>query len=209
MMHLRLSLVLLALLVLPVAARAQKPELDADAKEILAYNLTMPVFRQILVATRNMAEAAKQHPKYARAMRLEAEIDALEKKIEDTEEPSEADLARLEKLRAEEEALEDSDTSLNISEVKTLSDMDAMIRKEPLMANALKSAGLTPREYAKFMLAFFQAGMIHGMQKSGTIKEIPKDLQATVNMENVKFIQQNEAEIERMWKEIEALGKKQ
>jgi hypothetical protein len=38
--------------------------------------------------------------------------------------------------------------------------------------------------------------MIAGMMKSGVVKEVPKELAATVNMENVKFMQEHEAEVE-------------
>ena len=44
---------------------------------------------------------------------------------------------------------------------------------------------------AKFMLAYMQAGMIHGMMKSGMIKEVPKNLAAQVSMENVKFFKEH------------------
>lgn len=49
----------------------------------------------------------------------------------------------------------------------TLSEMEAAIRQvAPLMAG-LREASLTPREYAKFMLASIPAGMVAGLKKQG------------------------------------------
>jgi hypothetical protein len=180
---------------------------DSDVKEIRDYNLSIPVFKQVVLATRNMVEAMKKDPRYGQWAKLSAEVKALEAALAEKEEPTEAETARLEKLQQELERLEDSRPNIMGSDTKTLAQMEAQIQKEPLIANALKGAGLTGREYAKFMLAFFQAGMIHGMQKGGMIKEIPKDLAASVNPANVKFFEQNEAEITSLMKELEALTK--
>jgi hypothetical protein len=69
--------------------------------------------------------------------------------------------------------------------------MAARMAADPRIAGALKRAGLAPREAATLQLAFFQAAFTAGMLESGTIKEIPKE----VNAENVKFYQANKAEI--------------
>ena len=183
---------------------AQPQPLDADAEEIRNYALTVPALKQFAAATRNMMAAAKADPRYKELAGLEAEI----KKLEDKEEPTDADMERLEKLNEQRDAAKERmPGGINMSNAKTLSDMEAAIRREPLMVNGLKSAGMTPRDYAKFMLAFFQASMIHGMQKSGLVKEIPKDLQATVNLENVKFIEANQAEINALMAEFKAMEK--
>lgn len=87
-------------------------------------------------------------------------------------------------------------------DLKTLSDIETALRREPMMQKALASAGMTPREYAKFSLAFFQAAMIHGLQKSGMVKPIPKDLEATVNLENIKFFDTHQAEIAALMAEF-------
>jgi hypothetical protein len=184
---------------------AAQSQVDADTKELQSYRLTRENMKQFVTVTRNMVAAAKADPRYQQLAKLQAEIDALESK----EEPTDADHERLEKLTAELEAAEDKmpNAGLNMSQHKTLSEMEAALRKEPLMMNALTSAGMAPRDYAKFVLAFFQAAMLHGMQKSGAIKEIPKDMQAGVNMENIKFIQENEAEINALMKEFQSASK--
>ena len=88
---------------------------------------------------------------------------------------------------------------------KTLSEMAAAIEREPLAAKALAGAGISAREYVTFVLASFQAGMVAGMMKQGLIKEIPKELAATVNMDNVKFLQEHETEMAAFAKALEGL----
>ena len=47
--------------------------------------------------------------------------------------------------------------------------------------------------------------MIAGMMKSGLVKEVPKELAASVNMDNVKFVQEHEAELAAFAKAMEGL----
>ena len=75
------------------------------------------------------------------------------------------------------------------------------------MRKALANAGISSREFAKFTLAYFQAGMVAGMMKQGLIKEVPKELAATVNMENVKFVQEHEAELAALAAAMKAIEK--
>lgn len=191
----------LVVVLFSVPALAAQGALDADAKELKAYTLTTAALKQFAAATRGMIAAAKADPRFAEVMKLEAEVETLEAK----EEPTDADSERLEKLREQLEALKEKLPRVNIADaqLKTLSDVENAIRREPLMAKALQSAGMSPRDYAKFALAFFQAAMIHGMQKSGLVKEIPKDLQATVNLENIKFIEANQSEINALMSEFQ------
>lgn len=199
------ALVVIAFVASSAAGVAGQAALDPDDKELRSYTLTTASMKQFVAATRAMMAAAKADPRYAEVMKLEAEIDKLEAK----EEPSDADYERLEKLNAQLEALQEKLPQVNMADanLKSLTDIENAIKSEPLMANALKSAGMPPRDYAKFTLAFFQAAMIHGMQKSGLVKEVPKDLQATVNMANVKFIQDHEAEINALMAEFKAASK--
>ena len=192
--------VTLLVLTLPAAARAQLPGTnDPDYKELVAYRLTIPTLNKVVQATKTLAESARKDPRFQKMQALGAEI----KKLEAKEERSEADETRLEQLKEE---LEKSQQSVMTSEdTKTLSQMAAAINREPLFKNALASAGLDAREYAKFSLAYFQAAMVAGMMKSGMIKEVPKEMAAAVNMENVKFVQEHEAEMAAFAKAMEAL----
>jgi hypothetical protein len=188
-----------SLLLVPAGAHAQAPAAnDPDLKEVVAYRLTVPALNRVVQATKNMAEAVRNDPRFKRQAALEEEIQALEEKDERTE----AEEERLEQLRADLEAEEQK--SSETDNPKTLSEMAAAIEKEPLAAKALADAGISARDYAKFALAYFQAGMVAGMLKQGLIKEVPPDLAATVNMENVKFVQEHEAELEEFGKAMKA-----
>ena len=142
----------------------------------------------------------KTDPHFQTLQGVAGEIAALGKKDDLTE----ADQQRLEKLRADKESLENSaDNVLNMGNADSLDEMEAQIQKAPLMANALQSAGMPPREYAKFMMAIIQASMVAGFKKAGMMKELPPG----VNPENVKFIEEHEAELKAMQAEFEKLAK--
>jgi hypothetical protein len=195
---LRESAVSVALLglALPASSHAQAA-LDADTREVIAYRLTTPTLQKVAAAHHELATAMKADPRVARLAKLRAE----KKQLEAKEEPTEAESARLEALEAEIEAAEDSLPQL-LDGAKSLSDLEANIGKVPQLAGALKNAGLAPREYGTFMLALVQASLVHGLQKSGTVKGIPPDLKDQVNLENVKFVAANEAEIGRLMAEV-------
>ena len=69
------------------------------------------------------------------------------------------------------------------------------------MAAAIRSAGLTPREYMLITLSYMQAGMVVAFKKHGLLKELPKG----TPVENVAFLEKNEAELEAMQKEFTEL----
>lgn len=190
--------------VLSFGALPAHAQVDADKKEIQTYRLTMESLNQFAAVTRNMVTAMKADPRFGQVMKLRAEQERLQTKDELTE----AEEQRIEKLDEEIDALESAlpDLAMNASEAKTLSEMEAALRKEPIMAKALGSAGMSPRDYAKFTLAFFQAAMVHGMQKAGHLKEIPKDLQASINMENLAFMETHQAEIAKVMADLQALS---
>jgi hypothetical protein len=184
---LRAAVSAVLLLMAPAAVLAQAPgSNDPDYKEVVAYRLTVATMNKVMQAQRDLADAMKEDPRFIKVEGLRAEIEKLREKDDMTE----ADEARLEKL---EEELNDSSNNNN---PQTLSQMAAAINDVPAARAALAGAGLDAREYTKFSLAAMQAGMIAGMMKSGVVKEVPKELAATVNMENVKFMQEHEAEVE-------------
>lgn len=179
-------------------AAAQQAE--ADMKEVTAYKLTMDGLKKVINVNRIMVQQMMQDPKVREAMKIDAELSALEKKDELTE----ADEKRMEQLRERKEQLEAEEDNPLGGEAKTLSDMEAQIRKFPPMQQALQREGMSPRDYSKFWLAFMQASFAHGMQKAGMLKQIPAD----INAENVKFVAEHEAEIAALTKELEGLGKR-
>jgi hypothetical protein len=143
----------------------------------------------------------KKDPTFQDVARIEAEINALEKKDELTQ----AEQERLDGLIAKKEALEDSMGGLSMSSARTLDDMVAQIKKIPPMMAGLEAAELSPREYSKFMLSMLQAGMVAGFKKAGMMKEIPKEVPA----ENVKFMEEHEAELKALQQEMQAAAKKE
>ena len=190
---------LLVSMIAGVSAQGTRPP-DADLKEIASYKLTMETVEKVKVATRAMIAEIKKDPKYQQLLKLEAEIEALEKKDDRTD----AEDAKLAALNEDKEKLESaSDGPLSLGQANSLSEMEANIRKSPPIANALQSAGMSPREYSTFMMAMIQASMVAGFKKAGMMKELPKD----VNPENVKFIEEHEAELKAMQAEFEKLAK--
>jgi hypothetical protein len=190
--------VVLSVVLVPSALAAQAGA-DADLKEIQAYRLTVPALKQVMTATRNIVVAMKSDPRYQRMSKLEAEATRLEEKDNLTE----AETDRLQKITEE---IDDIESGFNVvGGNQSLSDIEAAAAKEPLVGNAFKAAGISARDYAKFMAAFLQASMIQGLQQAGTIKELPKE----VNRENIKFIEDHQVEFAAFMKELDALDKKE
>ena len=197
---LRIALGLSTALFIAMPAFAQMPRPnDPDAKELAAYQLTVPALNKVLQATKNLAEAARNDPRFKKQAALKAEI----KKLEQKEEPTEADQARIEQLRDELEKMQQS--VLPKSDNQTLTQMAAAMEKEPAFAQALASAGITAREYAKFLFAYMSAGMVAGMMEQGVIKEVPKELAGSMNPDNIKFVQAHKAEMQAFQETMKSL----
>jgi hypothetical protein len=62
---------------------------------------------------------------------------------------------------------------------------------------------MSAREFSKFTLAMFGAALAASLQKSRMLKELPKE----VNPDNVKFVLEHEAELQRLQEEMKALEK--
>lgn len=200
-MRVRIGFGMLAVMVATVTgAWAQTKPMDADTKEIASYRLTMEGVNKVAAATRAMAAEMKKDPRFQEMMKLDADIKALEKKDELTD----AESTKLEQLKEKKEQLSQVFEDGAMSNAKSLSEMAAGIQKFPPMANGLRAAGMTPREYATFMLAMLQASMVAGFKKSGMMKDA--DVPPEVNMENVRFIEQHQKELEALQKELQALG---
>jgi hypothetical protein len=184
----------------PLAAQTSA-QMDADTKEIAAYRLTMANVKKFSNAMRAFAEEMKRDPKYQELTKIEEEIEKLSEK----EELTDAESERLEKLRERKEALEQEDDDSDMGSAKSLSQMEAAIRKEPRFVAVLQREGLTPREYSKFLLAYLQAAMIVGFSQGKVdFAKLPPE----VNAENVKFILEHKAELDALQQEFQALAKK-
>lgn len=192
----RTMAVVIALAALTAPAGAQRRTSsaadDADTKEIGAYRLTEPVLQKILVATRAMGDAMQNDPKYREYMTAEKELKALKQKDETTP----ADDKRIEALEQKIEAFEKSaESSGGGGDAQSLADMERKIAAMPHMSDALRTAGLTPREFALFEMCALQAGIVAGMQKSGqTLSQLPAGIQPA----NVQFMKDHEKQFEAL-----------
>jgi hypothetical protein len=186
---------------------AQSPGFSAaDSKELASYRLTMETMNKVRGLMRAVTQEMTRDPKFQALQKTKNEIEVLSKKDELTE----ADSERLEKLQSlaeeQEHALDEDGGGMDINSAKSLDEMEAAIKASPRFVAALNTAGLTPREFSKYMLASLMAGMAAGFQKAGMLKELPKELKE-INPDNVKFILEHEAELTAMQKEMEQLGK--
>ena len=190
------------------APNAQSPGFSAaDSKELASYRLTMETTKKVYAMMRAVMQEMASDPKFQALQKTKAEIEALSKKDELTDAESE----RLEKLQMlaeeQEEALDEAnDGGLNMNNAQNLNDMESAIKSNPRFMAVLNKSGLTARDYSKYMLATMMAGMVAGFQKSGILKELPKELKE-IHPDNVKFILENEAELTAMQKEMEQLNR--
>jgi hypothetical protein len=181
----------LALVVSLAAPAGQAPSPgDADVKELSTYILTMDTLNKVDRVMRAVMVEMKKDPKVQELQRLQNELEALRKKDQTTEEED----RRLETLGLRIEELESEASPLKMNDAATISEMAAMIQKEPRMSAALQRESLAPREFSKFMLAMFQAGFAAGLQKAGLLKTTPEG----TNPANIKWIIEHEADLKKM-----------
>ena len=189
--HPTLTAILVLSAIVGIGAQSRSEE-DADRQELEQYRLTTDTLQKVEVALLAAAKAMRNDPLVKTWQDANREAEALRKKDDLTE----ADRRRLEQLQA---IIESQPFEVG-GDAATLSEMAAQLAKIPPLASALKAAGLTPREYAKFTSAMSMAAMVHGFQKvgGGNQPAVPG-----VPAENVKFVAEHEAELERLGKLIE------
>ena len=195
----RTAFVLALCVILPLRLSAQIGTQDAaDLKEIAAYKLSMETVHKFENAIQFYVEEAKKDPKVQAQMKLKAQVEELKKKDELTDDEQ----TKLEKLEQELEEAQSKENA-EAKNANTLSEMADVAAKNPMLNNALRRAGLTPREYAVFTMALFQSMMFSQLKKSGNLNAVPKELK--MNSANVTFVEEHEAELmamsERMKKE--------
>lgn len=181
--HLAAAAILAVLVTAPAAA--QQAQSDADTREVLAYRLTMPKLRAFGTALAEFQRQREADPAYQALAKKRLELAALVEKEELTDAESRRMVQLEDEIAAAEEAEEADD------EDQSLDAMVARINSDPRVVAALRRAGLEPREAVIMQLALIQAALAAELLDSGSIKEIPKD----VNAENVRLVQANKAEI--------------
>lgn len=189
---------LIVVLAAPSAALAKGD--DGDVAEIRQFRLSMQKVNALVAVYEAVGAEQQNDPKQRALKARRAELESLRGK----EEWTDADERRIEQLEREvEEAEEAQDAELGFMEGDaSLSDMARRIERSPVVSRAVRSAGLTPREFAVAHAAFFQASMAHGFQKAGALKQLPKE----VSPENVRFVAQHEAEINAISARLKASG---
>jgi hypothetical protein len=97
--------------------------------------------------------------------------------------------------------LEDAiDMDGNATEAQTV----AKLSSNPAVVAALRSAGLTPREYVETTMAYMGASMAYGLSKTVKDYKIP----ASADAANVAFVRDHAADIAAMQKRMEAAMRK-
>ncbi len=91
-----------------------------------------------------------------------------------------------------------ADNPLFTREVSVLGDapvvaaaLEARLRSEPALAEALRAANISAPEYTKFALSLLAARLAHGFVKSGALRVIPPG----VATDNVAFVETHAAAI--------------
>src|SRR5512147_2852227 len=126
--------------VAPAPAAAQ----GDDAREVLAYQLTMPKLQQLNQALAELQRQREADPAYQQVLKKKQELEALAQK----DDPSEAEQERMARLEEEIRDAEEGEDAPEGVEDQSLSDLTKRMVADPRIAGALKRAGLAPREAA-------------------------------------------------------------
>jgi len=87
----------------------------------------------------------------------------------------------------------------------TINDMVAQVERNPTVITAIRKAGLSPREYILITVSYMQSAMaaaVMKMQPKANQDSLAREMKA--NLENIRFITDNEAELSRKAAELEA-----
>jgi hypothetical protein len=76
----------------------------------------------------------------------------------------------------------------------SLDALEAGLKKNPIAAAALRSAGISAREYLRFLSCWAQTSMYTGLVRDGVMSELPAD----VLPENARFVEDHADELEAM-----------
>jgi hypothetical protein len=145
------------------AGTAQAPY---DVKELADYRLTEPVFQQFERASRLIATATRQDPRFEAAPLFTREV------------------------------------AVSGDAPAMAAELEARLQGEPVLADALHEAKLTPRDYTKFALALFAARLAHGFVKAGVLARVP----AGVAADNVEFVEVHQAQVSAILAELGVEG---
>ena len=175
---------LLSTVIVALAATLSVAAQSADDRELMQYWLTPDVLSKAEAVAKAFSASIEKDPRMKRRFDAQKEIAVLE----DKDTLTQAEQARLDALQ---EIVGDEPIDLGING-GSLSEISAQLQKLPSMAAALTSAGMAPRDMAKFVVTAVQAAMIGGLQGRGM--PIPPGAAG----DNVRFVTANQAAIERI-----------
>jgi hypothetical protein len=76
--------------------------------------------------------------------------------------------------------------------------LEARLRNEPALAEALRTANLTSHDYTKFALVLVASRLAQGFVKAGILRSVPPGVHA----DNVMFVDAHPAEVEAVMREM-------
>lgn len=91
------------------------------------------------------------------------------------------------------------------ADVATLDEMQARYASVPELRDAIEEAGFTPREFSVLTWSLVQASIAQGAVEMGVSRDSVV-ANTGVRRANLDFVQEHQAEIERMQRELEALA---
>lgn len=106
---------------------------------------------------------------------------------------------------AEREAFKQRNDSGDSDEGGDIDAMTAKLEREPMMRDAIREAGLSPREFTMITLAMLQSAMaasVLQMRPNDDQDSLAREMKA--NPKNIKFMQEHQAEIQRKQQELAA-----
>jgi hypothetical protein len=103
-------------------------------------------------------------------------------------------------------SLKPKDDDDSAGDAKTLGDMEKKINGMPVMASALKQAGMSARDYAKFTMAMMQASFALMAKQMSVKAGKPFQPPAGVNPANITFVEQHQAELKKIEESYNALN---
>ena len=184
------ALAMASLLCTPCAA-APASTAAQDARAVKDYKLTMAVVEKIAKANDAAKKAAAKDPKQQKLAKLEAELKALDAKDDLTE----AEHERMRELEDElERGADEDDDGMDLGSGVSLDEFARRVDGNPALAAALRSAGLSSREYATAVFALLEAGMVDGLMEQGLLKSPPPE----ASVHNLQFVRQNRARLTTM-----------
>jgi hypothetical protein len=103
-------------------------------------------------------------------------------------------------------SLKPKDDDDSTGDAKTLTDMEKKINGMPVMAAALKQAGMSARDYAKFMMAMMQASFAEMAKQMSAKAGKPFQTPEGVNPANITFVEQHQADLKKLEESYNALN---